>query len=534
MANIIKNPQGGGGSVSGDPRTFAGFDNSGDLYSIPGWNFEQTYQGLQFDKNVTPDNNGGASLHTFNNRFNPLQDSVAENWNLFNIYTDIDNELTGFDFGTGGNALRYFNLSFNHQGLSDIGEINFFTQGFQMGNGTDPIDVNGFSYMLGFGQFADNVNISGPMQGYGFQVNVASGATTSDNCSVNAFYDFANIATAIQGYNSFIANPIVDTIKTNSNFVAYNSAPQIETFEGNAGCFGFAFSPILGTFDTGSFNAISISPTIDFVPNATGLYINMNNVTGTNIKAIDVVGDVSIQGDLSFTGALALGQLNAFYSINAIDGGGNPTGIHGLTSEVIGLANTTTNNCDAIGVNTAMLMRIEENSINNAGPFELGFAALALPCVVETHTGSYVSNMSGAVYAINLVGSATGGTIDELNLCRVVVIPNGITTINKTRGFFYDELFGSPGGVRHAFYNGYDAETYLLGGVKIGGTPISDDTVVNSSVALEIASTTKAFLVSRMSTAEKNLLTAVDGMIIYDTTLGKFQGYEAGSWISLV
>jgi len=40
--------------------------------------------------------------------------------------------------------------------------------------------------------------------------------------------------------------------------------------------------------------------------------------------------------------------------------------------------------------------------------------------------------------------------------------------------------------------------------------------------------------VQNLTTSERDLLTAENGMIIYNTTLNKFQGYENGSWQNLI
>lgn len=40
--------------------------------------------------------------------------------------------------------------------------------------------------------------------------------------------------------------------------------------------------------------------------------------------------------------------------------------------------------------------------------------------------------------------------------------------------------------------------------------------------------------VNRITTAQKNALTPTNGLIIYDTSLNKFQGYENGSWANLI
>jgi len=40
--------------------------------------------------------------------------------------------------------------------------------------------------------------------------------------------------------------------------------------------------------------------------------------------------------------------------------------------------------------------------------------------------------------------------------------------------------------------------------------------------------------VASLTTTERNALTAANGMIIYNSTDNKFQGYEGGSWANLI
>ena len=40
--------------------------------------------------------------------------------------------------------------------------------------------------------------------------------------------------------------------------------------------------------------------------------------------------------------------------------------------------------------------------------------------------------------------------------------------------------------------------------------------------------------VANLTTTERNALTAANGMIIYNTTDSKFQGYENGGWANLI
>ena len=54
-----------------------------------------------------------------------------------------------------------------------------------------------------------------------------------------------------------------------------------------------------------------------------------------------------------------------------------------------------------------------------------------------------------------------------------------------------------------------------------------------ASAALEIGGTTGALLLPRMNTTQRNALTAVNGMIIYNSQTNLFEGYENGAWRTL-
>ena len=50
--------------------------------------------------------------------------------------------------------------------------------------------------------------------------------------------------------------------------------------------------------------------------------------------------------------------------------------------------------------------------------------------------------------------------------------------------------------------------------------------------ALDVTSTTGAFIVPRMTTAERSALTGVNGMIVYDSDLRLFYFFENGLWVN--
>jgi len=55
----------------------------------------------------------------------------------------------------------------------------------------------------------------------------------------------------------------------------------------------------------------------------------------------------------------------------------------------------------------------------------------------------------------------------------------------------------------------------------------------NTSVALEVNSTTQAFLLPRMNNTQRLALTATNGMMIYNTTSGKIDAFVNGAWVGL-
>lgn len=447
------------------------------------------------------------------------------------INANIDPNSSGFPFGTDGEAVYLDNNSINHQGTSDTGSISFTRNSFNIGNGTDPISVRGLGYIFGFGTINANATLTGPIQGYGFQPSLSASAVATTGCYINAFYDFSNVQTAIGPYVSYAAGPQIAQVKNNTNYSAVNLNAQIDSFEGNASYIGVAVSPTLDNFGTGGFTGISVNPTITNGNYATGLYVGMQNVSATgNVQAAYFDGDVQINGDLSFSGGLSIGQLNAYYQLALQNGTGSPVSIHSLISSFTLAASASVTASDNIGVNTASLIQIGDAA--SAGAGFLGIAALALPAVVAMGTGSYADLMSGAAFAVSLDPTATGGVINELDLCRSLALPNGVTSINRLVGYKMDLPFGDPGVTTWGVYVTPTVHNYLSGDLLVGGTAGSDDTVTNASVGIELKSATKSLVISRMTETERDALTAINGMIIYNTTNDRFQGYAGGTWVN--
>ena len=81
----------------------------------------------------------------------------------------------------------------------------------------------------------------------------------------------------------------------------------------------------------------------------------------------------------------------------------------------------------------------------------------------------------------------------------------------------------------------YDSYT-VAGGLKLKIEPANSDFTAPTE-ALEVLGNAKAtgfVQFGSFTTTERNALTAANGMVIYNTTDNKFQGYENGAWVNLV
>jgi len=516
--------------IPGTANRPAYFNGSGVLDSLPEWTYNSE-NGADASVTIDVNNTGGGTWSGQNISFDPLQNSPNDVWNIYSRAVYLDANSSGFTQGTNGQCVYVENLFIGHQGTGSVGTLTYQNMNSNLGNGTDPITIGGLNYSSCNAQIGANVTLNNQVRGYNFQPGVNVAAISGTNNGWVAYSDYAQVPIAVGGYTEVDLAPTISEIKNNSNYTGLNLNPTITTFTGNASANVLAIGGQYGTFSTGTFQGMVMNPTVTSCVNANGLYVDMTNVTASGSKyAAQFIGDVYIGGSLQFTGGLSIGQLNAFYAVNVVDGGGTPTSLQSLVTSVTAPNGVTTANVDTLGVNTAMLITLDVNSISTSGPLGLGLCALALPCVVTTHTGSTLDFMSAATYAISLDGTSTGGTIDNVNICRSVIIPNGITTINNLRGFYYNEPFGSASANTWGIYiEPSNAENFMEKSLAIG---TSSKKVANSDVAFEVGSL-KALLLPRLTTTERNALTALEGMFLYNSTTQRPEFYDGATWQTL-
>ena len=130
------------------------------------------------------------------------------------------------------------------------------------------------------------------------------------------------------------------------------------------------------------------------------------------------------------------------------------------------------------------------------------------------------ADITSGVLAIAQGGTATGSTPTNGQL----LIGNGTGYALSTLTVVANELdiVNAAGSITLGLPNTVQITTAL----GVGGAPAT-------SAGIELSSTVKAVLLSRMTTTQRNALTAVNGMIIYNSTLAELQARAGGAWIDL-
>jgi len=508
-------------------------DDNGDVISFDGWGFDPTIDGARWSLTADVTDTGGNQLHVWNAQFNPSENAENASWQFRNTYLTVDEFSSGFNFGTNaGTSLNAENLTIHHHGTATTSGLALYTGTFEIGNGTDPLSVGGLSYSYGFGSISDNVTITGPIQGYGIQPNLAAGVTVAtSNTYYAAFYDAANVSCDWPAsWISLNASPNISKITNNSSFQALSCNAVIPDVDDNCGVNVIGIGGNYGAFGTNAYwNGVNVNPIITAGQNVTlcGLYANSVTAAGF-VKALDVIGDVSITGDLQLTGALNYnGPLNLFSPYTLIS---NPSpGVVGsLFSFVSGptcAANSTLTNADFLGVNTASLIDIGDNS--TVTTFLTGISALGLPAVAKIGAGATVDRIAGATFALSLDATAgAGGVIDNVMLGQALAVPNGITTVSRIYGWYADLPFGAVGTDQYGVYTtAAFGLNYLGGKLKIGG----GDSVTTPDCTLEVA--TGGVVFANMDTITRDALAATPGMTIFNTDTLVLETYNGSAWV---
>ena len=167
-------------------------------------------------------------------------------------------------------------------------------------------------------------------------------------------------------------------------------------------------------------------------------------------------------------------------------------------------------------------MIIQQGSIGGTSVYSETFAVTTNAnglVNVEIGNGSVLSGTFASIdwangpYFIETAVDAAGGTAySVMGTSQLMSVPYAL----------YAKTSGSTQNLQQVLVNGNNANGNNL--VNTGTIGVGTATP-NASAAIDITSTTGSLLLPRMTTSQRNNLTAAEGMMIYNTTEMQYQGY---------
>lgn len=537
---------GGGTSFTGTPNSFVFTDGSGVLQTLGGWTYLTTGDIANASQvSLTFDADAGSG---FNSSFNwylniePTANAPTGVFTVHNISANLDNTANGFNFGTGGQCGQILNVGFNYFGdSSTYGAVAYIQMNSSVGNGTDPVTLQGLSYINGFANIEANVTLEQGLQGYGFQPNVDASAVSGTNFYMNAFYDFAQVGIAVNGYQSVQLSPTVEEINNNSGFTGINVNPTVNNFAGNANANGISVAGTYNNFTAGGFSGITVNPNIPVLGNYgfgidvqgqstsgttdwTGVNVNLGNINTTGSKKGLAIGGGNDLGDYAIQ---ATGH-SELYTQFLLQSSLTQQYGHVIGGEIIVPDGTAITGTDVLANNMAFTVDLGNATSSYAG----GLVSMTTLGYVGQIVGD--GSLTGGInFCLNGYNPIHTGSVDRVNnFAALAIPPSGGGTIDESVLYYADQPFGAVGtdnwGIR--VETGNSAIENFMPRLAIGD--MASRKVANASVGLEIDSTTKAFLNARMTTTQRNALTALDGMQIYNTDTDQTEFRHNGAWVA--
>lgn len=508
---------------TGNANTFAGFDGSGNLFSVDGWNVDVNSGSLNYAKTFAPDGTQGYNVSNWYIAFEPVANAPNEVWRAYNVFVEFDRANSGFGQGTSGDSWSSFSSYVKHISTGTIGRVTGMSIFHEFGNGTDPLEVVGINGILINSQMRSGVTISQNLNGMSVDYHMDSGAILSG--SVTAFSDYTQIQN-VHGYNSFISNPQVQLVNNNTNFNSFNSGPNVVAFEGNASYLGLGLFGNFGTFATGNYQGIVVSPNITDMngQSAVGLNINMNNVMNSaSVRSLQISGGYA---EINGKGCQLNSSLNTGtdpigfpFGLNNVGGTFTIAAGFPITGGEFGILNN-------LGVGIIIQDDIGPDASGlGLGVFMNGF--LTQVGVAPTKTMDSLTFMGAGA---SVPPSFGGGTLNLANMFRAIGIINqgDSITINEMRGFYVDPVLSMLATDAWGFRcDDANAENYFDKSLAIG---TATKKVTNNDIAIEIGSK-KQLVLAVMTTTERNAMTPVTGAVIFNTTSVALEYYNGTSWV---
>ena len=193
----------------------------------------------------------------------------------------------------------------------------------------------------------------------------------------------------------------------------------------------------------------------------------------------------------------------------------------GNSSQVLTLASTSSNVNGGIQLASSSASATKAVSVRGITPLSsttlarIEFNVDGAGYTVASGSGTH--NLLKLTNTYNLTGTASGTQVG------IEVAP---TLTSLANGQFWGLYLNYNNSKSKGIYqSGASTVNIINGNTMFGST--SDPSAV---AAIEISSTTKGLLLPRMTTTQRDAITAVAGLVIYNTTTTKMECYDGATW----
>lgn len=507
-----------GSTVSDYNGIVSGLNTTGGI--VPGSN--AITAGLNFTDATIGQTNGVNQNTTFSGTTTNSQGVTGVNSFIqSNNTTTTTNGVQGFSSGIDlnddsvANGVVGLNSYFNIRDDADAG----YLQGLNVGLNQEDNSVSSGSIGLNVNmQYAD-ASTAGNVSNVSLYTRTL-GTVSLDSLSIIAANPELEGNSTIDNVTGVAMTPQVRGNAAVDNFTGGQFSPQLSGSATATNMMGLDVSPQVSgsAVLTNALTAINVNPQSSVgLSGATALNINMSSVTldpaaiaaGAQKKAIEI-NDGAINANYNYTVPAASGFFQQHYI------GGQAVVANGAPVSAFGF-----------GTNLAQTVQLSDDwTIDPSG---LGYVDVGFVGSLQFDAGKTMARWTGALGGAGNPSGA-GDLTDAIMFRAAGILPQGgALTVTNMYGFQVDpNLFCILGTNCWGIFENTAAAENHLSKLAIGTGTFK---VTNSSTALEIGNS-KAFLNGRGTTATKNALTAVAGMMFYDTTLDELQWYDGAGWVT--
>lgn len=557
----------------------AHIDHTGSGHDLGDFRNFQTYVTLE----------GTGTYGTIYGRINSLVgvNAAGTTGSIFADYTaltvdagyTVTNELTGYLLTGTIDAAAIVNNYWGYRAYPALEATFNYVAMNEMNPAVDGATINAYRGYITSPRIGTSVAASvNDLQGFTSAPTIGAFATISNYIGMLEAAQFASPAAFTNSYAGFVAQAQFDGVALTNGIVSFQSNLNL----GASAAFSASYLNIISLNEqmqanatiTGDYTGINMGPTFhagSSVNNVFGINMHMQldgtiqsffgiGVSTGGASALNTFVGVQVNNQTavvqdfkgiqvsSATAAVSNSATGIDVNMSAITmASGRPSGLNinegtinaGITLVTVSNIPTVLDFGHQIGgefhvvsgsaiTNTEVILNSFSGTLfaedsYTSGAFGLGYCNVGFIGQMAVVSGKTVDKATLCVGGASVPAASTGGTITDLAVFRTLGVfsAGGTLSVTNQYGYKVDTGFASLATNAWGVYVGDTGiENYFGKCISIGTTKVT-----NTDVAFEIGSL-KALRLGVLTTTQRNALTALAGMMVYDSVFGSIDFYD--------